>query len=458
MHNSIDNPNLLFLDFNPPNSRSYTTADWSRTLFMPVTEEKAYSSIGSVRTNWTITNLSYLNNTGDSSLLMVTNWDYLNQQPTWHADGQSIHEFYRGGTGSTAAYLVVNKTGICGQDLPRPDADFSTNKSYGILSLAVQFYDTSYGNPTAWNWSFGDGAYSNSQNPVHNYTALGDYSANLTVTNAAGNDSIVKSMTVQEYPEIPLIPVVDFTCAPVVGTGPLPVTCQDHSTNNPIARYWAFGNPGDPDYAETSEQTPTVDLYTAGLRNVTLTVSNNVGYVSLTKAGYIEVINDQPVTADFDVSPDSGTPPLWVQFYDRSTNANNWSWDFGDGTNSTVREPVHLFTSQGTFTVQLNVSNNMSTDSASKNIEVSISLPVADFSVSKTYINIPQNVTATDYSRGEPDSWYYLWGDGTNTTGIANPSHQYLHRGPFTINLTVGNAIGNSSKLLDVRVVGAAGG
>jgi len=62
--------------------------------------------------------------------------------------------------------------------------------------------------------------------------------------------------------------------------------------------------------------------------------------------------------ADFIGDPLSGTNPLTVQFTDNSTNAENWSWNFGDGSNlSTERNPSHTYDLIGLYTVSLTVTN-----------------------------------------------------------------------------------------------------
>jgi len=66
-------------------------------------------------------------------------------------------------------------------------ADFTTSVTSGPAPLAVQFTDTStVSAPTAWQWSFGDGATSTAQNPLHTYTEDGLYDVRLSVTGPAG--------------------------------------------------------------------------------------------------------------------------------------------------------------------------------------------------------------------------------------------------------------------------------
>jgi len=64
--------------------------------------------------------------------------------------------------------------------------------------------------------------------------------------------------------------------------------------------------------------------------------------------------------ANFTASSTSGNVPLTVQFTDTSTGSvSSYAWDFdNDGTvDSTDQNPVHTYTSAGTYTVNLTVSN-----------------------------------------------------------------------------------------------------
>lgn len=60
--------------------------------------------------------------------------------------------------------------------------------------------------------------------------------------------------------------------------------------------------------------------------------------------------------ASFSGTPTSGPAPLQVQFYANSgPEIATWSWDFGDGTYGSGMNPVHIYTTPGTYTVKLTV-------------------------------------------------------------------------------------------------------
>ena len=61
--------------------------------------------------------------------------------------------------------------------------------------------------------------------------------------------------------------------------------------------------------------------------------------------------------ADFSANIQSGGPPLTVLFQDWSFGEpDTWSWDFGDGSGSSEQNPVHTYTSPGSYTVTLTVT------------------------------------------------------------------------------------------------------
>jgi hypothetical protein len=82
------------------------------------------------------------------------------------------------------------------RDCDRPVAGFT----FWVQIPNVTFSDTS-GSGTSWFWDFGDGYFSNLQNPQHVYATQGVYKVCLTVTDSCGSDTLCKSVTVCEFPQ-----------------------------------------------------------------------------------------------------------------------------------------------------------------------------------------------------------------------------------------------------------------
>ena len=70
---------------------------------------------------------------------------------------------------------------------------FTASNLTGPKPLIVPFTDLTTGSPTTWSWDFGDASNSTSSNPVHTYGTAGDFSVSLTVTNAGGSNSTMKT-------------------------------------------------------------------------------------------------------------------------------------------------------------------------------------------------------------------------------------------------------------------------
>jgi len=71
--------------------------------------------------------------------------------------------------------------------------------------------------------------------------------------------------------------------------------------------------------------------------------------------------------ADFSANITSATAPVAVAFTDTSTGSpTSWIWDLGDGTNSTVQNPVYTYTNPGKYNVSLIVTNVHGNNSKSK--------------------------------------------------------------------------------------------
>ena len=112
-------------------------------------------------------------------------------------------------------YITVNPA----PPPPPPVAAFSADVTSGTAPLAVTFSDQSTGVPTSWSWTFGDGATSTVQSPLHSYAAAGTYSVTLTATNAGGPNSLTKTNYITVNPAPPPPPPVAAFNADVTSAG-----------------------------------------------------------------------------------------------------------------------------------------------------------------------------------------------------------------------------------------------
>ncbi|MEN6609749.1 MAG: PKD domain-containing protein [Methanoregulaceae archaeon] len=331
-----------------------------------------------------------------------------------------------------------------------PVSYFYADVTSGTVSLTVQFTDSSTNTPTAWYWSFGDGSYSSSQNPSHTYTSAGTYTVALTATNSAGSNTLTRTsyITVSSGS-----PVASFYANDTYGVVPLSVLFTDTSTNSPTSWYWEFG-----DGNVSTSQDPVYTYVFNGTFTVTLIAINSVGSNVSTITDYITVYADEPV-ASFTVNDTYGYNPLTVQFNDTSSNyPTSWYWEFGDGYSSYVQNPVHTYTTAGTYTVTFECLNSEGSDSTEEDDYITViasSGPSASFSASKTSGTAPLTIQFTDTSSGDPTSWYWTFGDGSTSTS-ENPSHTYTEAGSYTVKLLVTNSAGSDTVSQSNFVVAAA--
>ncbi|MDD3041086.1 PGF-pre-PGF domain-containing protein [Bacteroides sp.] len=162
-------------------------------------------------------------------------------------------------------------------------------------------------------------------------------------------------------------PVADFSINVTNGYAPLSVQFTDLS-KNAISRSWDVNGDG----IEDSNEASFIYKYNSrGIYTAKLTVINANGTNS--KSTTVTVL-ERPIAvlpvANFSTSVTGGYAPLPVTFSDLSQNATSRIWDFGDGTNSVDRNPTHIYSIAGNYTVNLTVSNTNGTDSKIATINV----------------------------------------------------------------------------------------
>ena len=180
------------------------------------------------------------------------------------------------------------------------------------------------------------------------FFAVTAYDLTKTVESGFSNEISVKITS-------PVALSANFTANTTSGVAPLSVAFTPVTTGVVNAWSWSFGDLNIP---VSTSQTPTVVYSTPGIYDVSLTVGDANGNATLSKQGFITVT--APVAAplaNFSASPKTGNAPLNVAFTDSSTgNISNWTWNFGDGTTSAVKNPSHTYSAAGVYAVSLTVS------------------------------------------------------------------------------------------------------
>ncbi len=319
-----------------------------------------------------------------------------------------------------------------------PQAAFAVDKTVASVGKAVTFTESASNEPTSWWWDFGDGVTTTERNPRHAFATAGEYTVSLTVANECSTHT-------ESRPNF--ITVVDtvsaaFSAADTPGCAPHTVAFTDLSTGPVTVWRWDFG-----DGTASQQQNPSHTYTSSGRYAVTLTVYNAANDSSVFIKPALVQVDSTPLAA-FQADVTTGNAPLQVHFVDQSTgNPSFWSWDFGDGNQSTEQNPRHTYAVAGDYTVTLITGNACSSDTLTQTSYIHVEPclpPQAAFSVSDTVGTVPLQVHFTDHSSGAPTAWRWDFGDGA-TAREQNPSHRYLSAGKYSVTLTASNDCDSST-------------
>ncbi len=307
-----------------------------------------------------------------------------------------------------------------------PVASFISSQDSGCAPLLVNFTNTSTGAIT-YQWSLGNGNISSLPNPSTSYINAGTYTVMLVATSATGQkDTATQTVTILGDP------VADFSASQLSA-------CEDNSsiiftnlTSGGNTYIWDFGD------GSSSNATHPSHIYTSsGNYNVKLIATNIFGCQDIAiKNGYI-TIHPAP-QAQISVNQTSACDVSTLfQFSSGSNNISTWSWDFGDGTGSSLQNPSHQYAAAGNYPVRLVVTSaNGCSDTAytSNNITIGNSL-VPSFTMNDSAGCGPLSIQF-DCTVPDAVTWSWDFGDGT-TSNTDNPQHTYTNPGTYTITLTV---------------------
>lgn len=315
-----------------------------------------------------------------------------------------------------------------------PEACFSTLRDTFYTNESVYFTNCSEFS-TYYDWSFGDGTFSDYEEPTHTYTQAGTYSVKLIASkNGDLQDDTTKRLVIEARAPIP--------CFSINGG-------SNHYTNSDIgftncsqyaeSYFWYFDN------SSTSTETHPSTRYTAaGSYTVSLT-----SYGSGFSIDTTHIVNIQAI------APNSCFTHGLNLYSNESISFNSCSqyteyirWNFGDGSTSSSSSTSHSFSDTGYYNVRLVAYGAGFTDTTIKTLHITLRPPQACFTVeTNNYINEP---VSFNYCSNYTTSCEWNFGDGETSNVMGDVTHTYDAVGDYTVTLI---AYGNGMEDIETKTI-----
>ncbi|KAG7487036.1 polycystin-1 [Solea senegalensis] len=313
------------------------------------------------------------------------------------------------------------------------------------------------GNNITWTFSMGDGNVFSTPEPhvTHSYTKEGNYTVNVTASNAVSFASTVLSVQVFVFQVIRMEPsgcVQEQT----------PVHFKAWVSGNESAHFyeWCFGD-GSPN--ETHHGNPTVSHTYVASGNYPLSLLLSSGVNRATKVNFFNWVCVQPALTNISITLEKSHYAVGeeILFQVGTVPEFNYSyhWDFGREEELVLVHGsgniVTMYETPGHYMVTVTVSNNISTSNASVLVEVLMSVgPIIIRHNGTKYNNLtlkaPYAFTTSSMASNVNYSWDF--GDGNVLTG-QNIYHTYNISGYYNITLTAANTVSRNHTALPVAVL-----
>jgi PKD repeat protein len=208
----------------------------------------------------------------------------------------------------------------------------------------------------------------------------------------------------------------------------------------PYSYAWTFG-----DGAGSTIQSPSHTYTAAGTYTANLTVTDANAATASASAVSITVIG--PLSAVATASPGTGDAPFTTTLNASTTGGTSpyaFAWDLGDGSTSTAKSPDHVYSSAGTYTATVSVSDG-SAQVAHSSVRVTVYTAMSVSVTASPAVGVaPVQVNFAVGASGGLAPYTFAWdyGDGIAGPG-ASTTHSYA-AGTFHPTVTVHDAAGGT--------------
>jgi Zn-dependent metalloprotease len=317
-------------------------------------------------------------------------------------------------------------------------ADFTSSITSFCAPPAITDFQNLSNNGSSFYWDFGDGDTSSIFNPQHTYSNYGSYTVKLIADGGnCGVDTVIKTEYVSVDTANPCHVYMQSngtqtltSCTGVLFDSGGPNNYPDNTNTTTIIspigatkvtlNFSVFSFEAGYDYLKIYDgpnaNSPLIGSYdgntlpnggtiVANSGSVTLVQTSDVavnmeGFVASWQCEYASAPPITSFTAD-DTASCTGT----INFTDLSQNGpTTWSWDFGDGDTSNLRNPSHTYAQAGYYSVSLTATNNFGNNQSTKSNYIHINKPFAPNAIDGAVCN-GGSITLSANANGKVN-WY----------------------------------------------------
>ena len=181
-------------------------------------------------------------------------------------------------------------------------------------------------------------------------------------------------------------------------------------------------------------------IETVGEQMVYVTITNQAGCTY--QDSVLAVVVDPNISLSF--SSELECNGATVNFTNTSTDAFGYIWNFGDGNTSTEENPIHTYTTEGTYDVTLSIIYDVScVEDTSQTVEILDPQIIADFT--QDIMDCQADSTEVAFfdasinSFNNTESWSWTFSNGA-TSNEQNPMITISESGELLVTLTIVSA------------------
>ncbi len=308
------------------------------------------------------------------------------------------------------------------------DCNVEANFNYYIdnASLTVKLENQSSGDYTSSFWNLNNQFTSDNNDTEYQFDKPGFYIISLAVSNADVPNCIDYYADFIQIGEVECNADFEFE----IDVTTREVQFYEHSNGNINNYFWSFG-----DGTHSTGTAPAHIYKKEGEYSTSLTISDESGLCAaniekIIQVGYVEC------SAKFSAYVDKENNQVHFQNEEKG-NATTYYWEFGDGSTSSVPNPVYKYESPGLYNVNLHIFSKI-TGCVDDYKEV-ITVGSKDIDCEADFIYTIEDKKVLFFDRSIGNIVIYTWnlGDNSAINSKQNPVYEYTDYDYYNVCLTV---------------------